>query len=507
MNINDAKTQVKNTVVAYLARDEMGMFRIPSEQQRPIFLIGAPGIGKTAIMSQIADELDIGLVSYSMTHHTRQSALGLPFIVHREYEGGSFDVSEYTMSEIISSIYDYMEKTGLSSGILFLDEINCVSETLYPSMLQFLQFKMFGRHKVPDNWVIVCAGNPVEYNRSVHEFDIVTLDRLRKIEVEPDLEAWKAYARTTNVHPAIRSFLDVKSDKFYSVESTPEGKRFVSARGWSDLSGVMSMYEELDYQIDKRLIVQYVQDDEIAELFSLYYDLFKKYQSDYQVADILAGTAPDEIAVRAREAQFDERLALLSMMIDGISAKTAEVLELANTILSVRDTLREAKPALQDGASVESALGPKIEELERELKRRLASEVSTSQRIRLQRLIISQVQSLIAQCELQHVDGGQRAFDIMQDEYQQAVLGLDPYIDQATKAIDNAFAFIEKVFGDDREMLVFVTELTARSSTSGFISRFGNDSYYAHNDELMVDRNKNSLIGEIEELSGKYRKR
>ena len=41
MNINDAKTQVKNTVVAYLARDEMGMFRIPSEQQRPIFLIGA----------------------------------------------------------------------------------------------------------------------------------------------------------------------------------------------------------------------------------------------------------------------------------------------------------------------------------------------------------------------------------------------------------------------------------------------------------------------------------
>ena len=507
MNINDAKTQVKNTVVAYLARDDMGMFRVPPEQQRPIFLIGAPGIGKTAIMSQIANELDIGLVSYSMTHHTRQSALGLPFIVHREFDGKSFDVSEYTMSEIIASIYDYIEKTGLSSGILFLDEINCVSETLYPSMLQFLQFKMFGRHKVPDNWIIVCAGNPAEYNRSVHEFDIVTLDRLRKIEVEPDLEAWKAYARTTNVHPAIMSFLDVKSDKFYSVESTPEGMRFVSARGWSDLSGVMTMYEELDYPIDKRLIVQYVQDDEIAELFALYYDLFKKYQSDYQVSNILDGTAPEEIASRARAAQFDERLALLSMIIDGISAKTTEALERANTLISMRDMLREAKPALLEGASLESTLVPKVDELEKELKRRLASEVSSSQRIRLQRLVISQTKALIAQCELQNAEGGQKAFEIMQGEYQQSVLGLDPFIDDASKAIDNAFAFIEKVFGDDREMLVFVTELTARSTISGFISRFGSDSYYAHNDELMVDRNKDSLIGEIEELSGEYRKR
>ena len=207
MNIAEAKNQIAYTVEGYLTRDETGAYLIAPEAQRPLFLLGAPGIGKTAVVGQVARELGIGLVSYSMTHHTRQSALGLPFIVHKRYGDEEFDVSEYTMSEIIASIYDYREETGHDRGILFLDEINCVSETLYPSMLQFLQFKTFGRHKIPDGWIVVCAGNPPEYNRSVYDFDVVTLDRLRKIAVEPDLEAWRAYAIKTGVHPAILSYL------------------------------------------------------------------------------------------------------------------------------------------------------------------------------------------------------------------------------------------------------------------------------------------------------------
>ena len=68
------------------------------ERQRPIFLMGPPGIGKTAIMEQVASELGVGLVSYSMTHHTRQSALGLPYIEKKVYGGVEYSVSEYTTS-------------------------------------------------------------------------------------------------------------------------------------------------------------------------------------------------------------------------------------------------------------------------------------------------------------------------------------------------------------------------------------------------------------------------
>ena len=66
------------------------------------------------------------------------------------------------MSEIVASVYDRIEKSGLPEGILFIDEINCVSETLAPTMLQFLQGKAFGNHKIPEGWIIVAAGNPPE---------------------------------------------------------------------------------------------------------------------------------------------------------------------------------------------------------------------------------------------------------------------------------------------------------------------------------------------------------
>ena len=161
-------------------------------------------------MEQVAAELGVGLVSYSMTHHTRQSALGLPFIEKKGYGGVEYSVSEYTMSEIIASVYDMMERTGHKEGIFFLDEINCVSEILAPAMLQFLQYKIFGRHRVPDGWIVVTAGNPPEYNNSVREFDIVTWDRLKRIDVEPDYDAWKEYAYKKGIHAAIITYLDIK---------------------------------------------------------------------------------------------------------------------------------------------------------------------------------------------------------------------------------------------------------------------------------------------------------
>ncbi len=112
MNIAQAKEQIERAMKAYFTKDEFGDYKIPVEKQRPVFLMGPPGIGKTAIMEQIASELGVGLVSYSMTHHTRQSALGLPYITEQEFDGIPYQLSQYTMSEIIGAIYQLMKETG-----------------------------------------------------------------------------------------------------------------------------------------------------------------------------------------------------------------------------------------------------------------------------------------------------------------------------------------------------------------------------------------------------------
>lgn len=269
MDIKRAKKEIRDSIEAYLAKDEYGDYMIPSIRQRPILLMGPPGIGKTQVMEQVAKECKIALVAYTITHHTRQSAVGLPFIEKKNYGGKEYAVTEYTMSEIIASVYDKMEETGLKEGILFIDEINCVSETLAPTMLQFLQCKTFGNQKIPEGWIIVAAGNPPEYNKSVRDFDVVTLDRIKKIDVDVNYDVWKEYAYQADIHPAILAYLEIRKDYFYRMETTVDGRVFATARGWEDLSQLLKTYEKLGKQADREVVHQYIQHWKIAKILQI----------------------------------------------------------------------------------------------------------------------------------------------------------------------------------------------------------------------------------------------
>lgn len=318
MNIREAKEEIQRTVEIYLDKED-GIYSIPLMKQRPVFLIGAPGIGKTAVVGQVARELGIGFVSYSMTHHTRQSAIGLPYIEERDYGNGKVRISEYTLSEIVASVYDAV-KNGEKEGILFLDEINCVSETLFPALLQFLQYKSFGNHRLPEGWVIVTAGNPPRYNRFVRNFDIAVLDRLKPIKVEESLDAWKPYAGESLIHGSILAFLELEPTCFYRISAEAEGPRYVTARGWEDLSLTLKLYEKKGFGVDRELLGQYIADPEIAGKFEIFYRLYGECREKYPVEEILSGKTGGEVISRAKAAPFDERLAVLELICDRLSA-------------------------------------------------------------------------------------------------------------------------------------------------------------------------------------------
>lgn len=520
MNIKQAKEYIKNSVNLYLKKDEFGEYQVPVVRQRPIFLLGAPGIGKTAIMEQIAQEMGLALVAYSMTHHTRQSALGLPFITQKNYGGKEYSVSEYTMSEIIASVYDTMENSGMKEGILFLDEINCVSETLAPSMLQFLQYKVFGRHQVPEGWVIVTAGNPPEYNKSVREFDVVTMDRLKTLKVEADYRIWKEYAGDRHIHAAILNYLDLKKEHFYVMEMSTAGRSFVTARGWEDLSEILYLYEEEQLPVEESLVGQYLHHDRVVKEFTAYYDLYNKYKKDYRIQDILEGHPSVQAIAQAKSAGFDERLSLLGMLLDRIQADMKEIMEEAAFLTDLKAPLKALQAALsrkeetepQEGGEALPGFGEALHLLENhaEGRRKLlqnlraANSLSEEERKKHRRVIafLEDAKKELYRTKLPDegdVPEGQAAFGFLQKKYSRLVSRLKQNTERVQAGLHALFAFVEEAFGEGNEMLVLVTELTAGSASSRFIAAFGSEDYSRYNKEMMLTERQADIRKEIAE--------
>ena len=503
MNISSAKQTIKNTVMLYLKKDEYGSYEIPVERQRPVFLLGAPGIGKTAIMQQIAEEMEIALVSYSMTHHTRQSALGLPFITRKNYGGQEYSVSEYTMSEIIASVYETMEESGMSEGILFLDEINCVSETLYPAMLEFLQYKVFGRHSVPQGWVIVTAGNPPEYNRMVREFDVVTMDRMKLVEVDPDLKAWQQYAASRHLHPAILSYMELHQDHFYVMELSSKGRNYVTARGWEDLSGILTMYEAENLPADEELIGQYLHNEKVVREFAAYYELYNKYKRDYRISEILKSGAGKEEIKRAQNARFDERISLLSMLSDRIENDMEKILSQADVLSKSLPVLRALKEKAAGGAGIDEINDDLQKAIDTGSKRqkKLAAGGALSDAQRREFIRQNSFLKEIAHAmKASDAENAAKVFEAAQDHYTKTLDLLREDTKSVSAELKNLLDFANEAFGEENEMLILLTRLTASKSASRFIATFGSDEYKKLCAGMMVSERSLKLKEEIMKL-------
>lgn len=500
MDIKRAKQEIKDAAEAYFLKNEFGEYVIPSVRQRPIFLIGAPGIGKTQIMEQVAKECGLGLVSYTITHHTRQSAIGLPYISKNEYDGTEYEVTEYTMSEIVASVYEKMKKTGLREGILFIDEINCVSETLAPAMLQFLQCKSFGNHQIPKGWMIVAAGNPPEYNKSVREFDVVTMDRVKKIEVEPEFTVWKEYAYKENVHGAVISYLRTKPAYFYQMEMTVDGMRFATPRGWEDLSKMLQVYEKLGKAVDREVVEQYIQYPKIAKDFANYLELYYKYRTDYQIDAVLSGTMDEILLKKIRHASFDERLSVVSLILSKLTENFRTVYRLETQTKILFDCLKSYKAGLdyaENGvAFFSTVLQDTIESYETKRK----AELLNREEEYAYRKTVEQLESYEQRLKTEGVLEKEACFEKIREYFAKDKSVYTDVCDGAGQMLEYAFDFMELLFGESQEMVVFMTELNANLYSVQFLKEYDCPRYYQYNKNLLFDEREKNLLQRIEQL-------
>ncbi|MCD8011783.1 MAG: AAA family ATPase [Lachnospiraceae bacterium] len=557
MNIKRAKNEIKDTIEAYLLKDEFGEYVIPQIRQRPVLLLGAPGIGKTQIMEQIAHECRIGLVAYTITHHTRQSAIGLPFLSKMEFDGQEYTVTEYTMSEIVASIYKKMEVTGLREGILFIDEINCVSETLAPAMLQFLQCKTFGSHEIPQGWIIVAAGNPPEYNKSVREFDVVTMDRVKKIEVEPDYAVWKEYALKEQLHSAVISYLDTRPGSFYKMETTVDGRKFVTPRGWEDLSTMLRVYESLGKEMDREVVVQYIQHEMIAKDFANYLELYQKYRMDYQLDRVLNGQIDEVLLKKAAHAPFDERLAVVSLLLsrcreaiaaylreEEVNALLYEQLKILkediftdsesdsadmegtpadpekmSSAIARKSAAATKYPADEAGDSANgvpeaarknvgrtrayrahACLTDQIAQVYEEYEQKKTAGLLSRVEDRQYRQVAETLESYYQCLKTSELREPEDAFAWMKGQFDRAQDALDASFEEAGSLLEHAFDFIEAAFGSGQEMVVFITNLNTDEFCVRFLRQYDCERYYQYNKELLFEEKSRSIEARLAEL-------
>lgn len=497
MNIRQAKQEIIDTVIAYLLKDEYGEYVIPKVRQRPMLILGAPGIGKTQIMEQAARECGVALVSYTITHHTRQSAIGLPFISEKEYGGKKYSATEYTMSEIVASIYEKMNETGLEEGILFIDEINCVSETLAPAMLQFLQNKTFGNHEIPQGWVIAAAGNPPEYNKSAREFDIVTLDRVKKIQAEPDYQAWREYACRENFHPAILSYLELRNSCFYQMETTIDGVEFATPRGWEDLSRMMEVCERLGKEVTVDLTIQYIQHERIAREFADYYELYQKYRQDYHIAEILKGRSTEAMVKKVAHAPFDERVSVVNLIFSGMCQKIREAVTEEAVLEKVFAVLRKLK---EDSSEVLLRLGDYADEMKAYAEKKKEQGLLE----RKEEISVRKAEALLRNYEkLLRGEGRMNRkedFALVKEAFAKDREGWETLCEAAENTIEYAFDFMESAFYNSQEMVMFISEINTDFYCVKFLETYECERYVRYNRELLFEDRDRELRNRIREL-------
>lgn len=495
MNIKEAKQEIIYTVRAYLKKDENGEYRIPSVRQRPVLLMGPPGIGKTQIMEQAARECGIALVAYTITHHTRQSAVGLPFIREEEFSGQGYSVTEYTMSEIIASIYRKMRDTGLREGLLFIDEINCVSETLAPTMLQFLQGKTFGNHKIPEGWIIVAAGNPPEYNKSVREFDMVTLDRVRRMDITANLEVWQEYARRRQIHPALLSYLKLRPGNFYRVENDVDGLEFVTARGWEDLSFLLTAYEELEVAVNSQIVYEYLRHQDVAEDVAAYLELYYRYRDDYGISDILNGHVAKEIYQRIFHSDFDERLSVVNLLLEGLLVEIREQQALRALADEWYAFLKNYRSQVEEAEDKKGCYQRLLAQWEQEFRQGERAELYTKEQIGQKKKLLKLLKENIPE---NIWAGAKEAFKQAKKGFDCHLAALEEKKQRAHECMEHAFDFMEGASMLGEEMILFVTELTLNEGSVRFLAECPCERYLKYNQELLIGTRRRELLSELE---------
>lgn len=184
----------------------------------PLFLWGAPGIGKSDIVRQAAEELKIDMVDFRAGLMDPTEIKGLP----------AFNKD---MSSCKWVPPDTLPSKG--RGLLFLDELNAALPATQASFYQLVQQRRIGDYKLPEGWVPIAAGNRATDRAVVHRMPTALANRFIHLDVHADIMDWRKWAVRHNIHEILIGFLNFKSDLLHKFNPGDNERAFPSPRSWA----------------------------------------------------------------------------------------------------------------------------------------------------------------------------------------------------------------------------------------------------------------------------------
>ncbi|MGE4542579.1 MAG: AAA family ATPase [Pedobacter sp.] len=189
----------------------------------PMFLWGAPGIGKSQIVAQVAADLNLPLIDIRAVLLDPVDLRGVPSV-----ENGTtrWNPPNFLPTE--------------GEGVLFLDELSQAPDSVQSSLLQLVLDRRLGEYRMPDGWRILAAGNRVTDGTFSRKISKALGSRFAThLELAVDLDEWCAWAIDNNVPAEVISFLRLRPDLLHNFEAKAQGNSFPCPRVWANVGKFM----------------------------------------------------------------------------------------------------------------------------------------------------------------------------------------------------------------------------------------------------------------------------
>lgn len=226
----------------------------------PLIIHGAPGIGKSAIVHEVADELGIGFVDVRLAQMDAVDVRGLP----------SVDTTKHSMEW---NPPEFWPRDPNSKGILFLDELMAVDRSMQTAIYQLILDRCIGdAYKVPDGWYICAAGNRIEDRAVAMSMSSALANRFMHVELTEDAEDWARWAINEGINPSVVGFIRYRPEMLHHMDGENLEYGWPSPRSWEKVSHMIDIMEKTNAKktIIKKIVFGLVGPGAGAEFMEFY---------------------------------------------------------------------------------------------------------------------------------------------------------------------------------------------------------------------------------------------